>query len=91
MSESLPIFHETCLRLRHKLMYVDARHMTPGLVDDSSDTRLYWCQLTQDCRGPDGAGAAPNLCSASRACYEGWRLSARAASASPPTSGGSPS
>ncbi len=25
-----------CQSIRHKLMYVDERHATPGLVDDSS-------------------------------------------------------
>ncbi len=62
---------QTCLNLRHKLMYVDIDHMTPGLVDDSSETRIFWCQVSQDSRGPDRDGVTPSLCSASRNCYCG--------------------
>ena len=71
MSERLPVLRDTCTNLRHKLMYVDVEHMQPGLVDASSDTRAYWCQSTQDCRGPDGGPATPGDCSASRSCYCG--------------------
>jgi len=62
---------QTCVNLRHKLMYVDIEHMQPGLVDDSSTTRQYWCQRTQDARGPDGAPVSPQACSASRECHCG--------------------
>jgi hypothetical protein len=61
----------TCLHLRHKLMYVDSRHATPGFVDNSSDTRVFWCMKSQDCRGPDGSPVTPCDCSGSRACYDG--------------------
>lgn len=64
-------FIPTCLRLRHKLMYVDIEHMRPGLVDCASTTRAYWCQLTQDARGPDGQRVAPLECSPDRACWSG--------------------
>ncbi|MCA9284725.1 MAG: hypothetical protein KDA22_05905 [Phycisphaerales bacterium] len=74
MADPQPTFRETCLHLRHKLMYVDVAHMTPGLVDDSSGTRLYWCQLTQDCRGPDGGAVTPSDCSAARPCHCGRTL-----------------
>ena len=62
---------QTCVRLRHKLMYVDIDHMQPGLVDAGSSTRQYWCQLTQDARGPDGVPVSPEACSASRPCFCG--------------------
>ena len=61
--------HVTCLHLRHKLMYVDARHMQRGMVDDSSDTRVFWCSKTQDCLGPDGEPVSPGDCSQGRQCY----------------------
>lgn len=66
-----PHFVQTCVNLRHKLMYVDTDHMQPGLVDDASTTRQYWCQRTQDARGPDGAAVSPQACSASRECHCG--------------------
>ncbi len=59
----------TCVSLRHKLMYVDVRHATPGLLDTNSDTRVYWCLKTQDCRGPDGQHVGPCQCSQSRSCF----------------------
>jgi len=61
----------TCMHLRHKLMYVDARHMTRGLVDDSSTTRHYWCELSQDARGADGGGVEPRGCASGRSCFRG--------------------
>ncbi len=59
----------TCLKLRHKLMYADARQSTPGLVDDSSDTRVFHCLMTHDSIGPDNEPVSPSECSPSRACY----------------------
>lgn len=61
----------TCQRLRHKLMYVDDRHATPGLVDDSSTTRVFLCLESQDPLGPDGEPVSPKLCNSSRPCYCG--------------------
>lgn len=59
----------TCLNLRHKMMYVDERQRTPGLVDDSSDTRIFFCTKTQDSLGPDGEPVSPTDCDGSRDCY----------------------
>ena len=59
----------TCLKLRHKLMYAHARHATPGLVDDSSDTRVFVCLRTYDSIGPDNEPVSPTDCSPSRVCY----------------------
>src|SRR5204863_6255746 len=61
--------HVTCLHLLHKLMYVDARHMQRGMVDDSSDTRVFRCSKTQDCLGPDGGPVSPGDWSQGRAWY----------------------
>ena len=62
--------HVTCRHLRHKLMYVDERHATIGLVDDSSDTRVFWCELTQNCLGPDSEPVDEDHCLIGRECYE---------------------
>ncbi len=60
-----------CQSIRHKLMYVDERHATPGLVDDSSDTRVFFCVKTQESLGPDGEAVSPTDCTHGRACYCG--------------------
>ncbi len=59
----------TCLHLRHKLMYCDDRHATPGLVDDSSDTRTFFCIQTQAALGPDDNSVCPKECTPDRPCY----------------------
>ena len=59
----------TCQHLRHKLMYVDERHASRGLVDDSSRTRVFWCAKTQDSLGPDAEPVSPTECSMARKCY----------------------
>jgi hypothetical protein len=58
-----------CLSLRHKMMYVDERHAVRGMVDDSSDTRIYWCTKTQEALGPDGKPVSPGDCETGRECY----------------------
>ena len=58
-----------CRNLRHKLMYIDERHAVPGMVDDSSDTRVFHCSKTQEVLGPDGEPVSPVDCRESRACY----------------------
>ena len=60
-----------CVHLRHKLMHVDERQQEPGLVDDSSDTRVFFCVKTLDALGPDDAAVSPTRCAASRGCYCG--------------------
>lgn len=61
-----------CLHLRHKMMYVDPRQMTPGMVDDGSDTRVFLCMKTQNAIGPDDGPVAPSACdSEGRSCFEG--------------------
>jgi len=68
---STPTIHlrVACMNLRHKLMYVDERQSTPGLVDDSSDTRVFFCTKTQDSLGPDSEPVSARACHAGRACY----------------------
>ena len=60
----------TCLNMRHKLMYVDERHATPGLVDTNSGTRVYFCVRTCASLGPDREPVHPTDCRAGRGCYE---------------------
>lgn len=59
----------SCMNLRHKLMYVDQRQSVPGLVDDSSDTRIFVCTKTQDSLGPDSEPVLPRACNPGRSCY----------------------
>lgn len=70
MNENQPLrLQVACVNLRHKMMYVDERHATPGLVDDSSDTRVFFCVRTHDALGPDGEPVSVCDCSTSRACF----------------------
>lgn len=57
------------MRLRHKMMYLDSRQKTPGLVDDSSDTRVFFCTKTHEVLGPDLEPVSPDACQPSRGCY----------------------
>jgi hypothetical protein len=66
-----PELKVACLSLRHKMMYVDERHAVPGMVDDSSDTRVFFCVKTHDSLGPDGEAVSPRRCTSARACYRG--------------------
>lgn len=59
-----------CLHLRHKMMYVDPRQATPGMIDDGSDTRVFLCHRTQEVLGPDDRPVGPHECATSRACHE---------------------
>jgi len=59
----------TCLRLRHKMMYCDERQDIPGLVDSTSDTRVYFCTKSQDSLGPDGIAVHPTDCQSGRGCF----------------------
>jgi len=59
----------TCMNMRHKMMYVDERHAQRGLVDDSSDTRVFWCARTQEALGPDGQATHPEDCHPGRSCH----------------------
>lgn len=62
---------QTCLSLRHKIMYIDCQEATPGRVNVDSDTAIFWCGKSQECRGPDGLPATPGTCGSDRPCFEG--------------------
>jgi hypothetical protein len=71
MSESKPVKLKVCCEhLRHKMMYVDERHAVRGLVDDSSDTRVYFCSRNHESLGTDGLPVSPADCTPDRACYK---------------------
>lgn len=59
----------TCVKLRHKMMYVDDAQARPGAVDDQSDTRVFWCMVTMDSLGPDDQPVAPDTCADRRTCF----------------------
>lgn len=59
----------SCKNIRHKLMYCDERHATRGMVDNTSDTRTFFCIKTFDNLGPDNNPVDPEECSSSRSCY----------------------
>lgn len=58
-----------CDRIRHKMMYIDEAQKAIGSVDDSSDTRVFWCARTFESRGPDGQAVDPDACRPDRSCF----------------------
>lgn len=58
-----------CLHLRHKLMWVDSRQSMPGMIDDSSDTRIFFCMKSHEQLGPDGEAVGPKRCTSDRPCF----------------------
>jgi hypothetical protein len=70
--EGMPLRLKVCCQhLRHKMMYVDDRQSIRGFVDDSSDTRIYFCIKSQESLGPDGQPVHPCDCTPDRPCYTG--------------------
>lgn len=71
MSDGAPAIdlRPACVHLRHKLMYCDERQATPGMVDDSSDTRVFFCTRTHESLGPDDEPVSPGDCTPERSCY----------------------
>ena len=69
MTEDAINLRPACMHLRHKLVYVDDRHARMGEVDDSSDTRVFFCVLSQDALGPDNAPVSPTECTPDRPCF----------------------
>jgi hypothetical protein len=59
----------SCMNIRHKLMYCDERHDVPGMVDDPSSTRVFFCVKTQEVLGPDDKPVHPTECTSGRSCY----------------------
>jgi len=70
MTDESPTNLKPCCRhIRHKLKYCDARHDAPNLVDDSSDTRVFFCIKTFDALGPDNEPVSPDDCAGARECF----------------------
>ncbi len=59
-----------CMNLRHKLMYCDERHARLGVVDVTSETRVFLCVRTGDGTGPDDQPVHPQDCCANRSCFK---------------------
>ena len=59
---------DRCVNLRWKGMFVDVPH-DPRIP--RSNDRLFWCQKTQNCLGPDGKLVDDYECNEARGCYLG--------------------
>ena len=57
-----------CKRLRTKMYYVMGRDHLDLRV--SSPNTQYWCSRTATVLGPDDVCCSPELCQASRGCFE---------------------
>ena len=55
-----------CKHIRSKEMF----HSDTPLVEDEFHSGIYWCNMTGDGMGPDGACADSEECSLGRECYE---------------------
>jgi hypothetical protein len=62
------IDEDRCDFLRWKGMFIDSE-WDPKIVPHSGD-RLFWCQKTQQCLGPDGKVADDYECNETRGCYK---------------------
>ncbi len=67
MSERIrPIDPDRCEFIRWKGMFIES-------IEDVNSTyspdRVYWCQKTQICLGPDGQGVDEYECNETRGCY----------------------
>ena len=52
MSDPRPVkLEKACAHIRHKLMYSETSHAVRGMVDDSSDTRVFFCVKTFEALG----------------------------------------
>ncbi len=70
MNEQDPVkLEKCCAHIRHKLMYSEQSHMARGMVDDSSDTRVFFCIKTFEGLGPDDQPVSPGACAPGRSCY----------------------
>jgi hypothetical protein len=59
---------DRCDFLRWKGMFIDSE-WDAKIVPHSGD-RLFWCQKTQQCLGPDGKVADDYECNETRGCYK---------------------
>ncbi len=70
MTDPQPIrLQPSCVHIRHKLMYSEKRHAVRGMVDDSDDTRVFFCIKTFEGLGPDDESVGPQDCGPRRSCY----------------------
>ena len=70
MSDPPPVkLQKACAHIRHKLMYSETSHTVRGMVDDSSDTRVFFCIKTFEALGPDDRPVSPGECAPGRSCY----------------------
>lgn len=60
------IDQDRCTNLRWKGMYISVEW--DNSVQHGND-RLYWCQHTQNCIGPDGKAVDDYECNEGRRCY----------------------
>ena len=67
-----------CLNLRCKQMFYKDVAAPPSEHEKAVaaafgawDTTAYWCQCTQDSRGPDAGPVGKDACSKARRCYQG--------------------
>jgi hypothetical protein len=70
MNDPPPVkLQKTCAHIRHKLMYSAKSHAVRGMVDDASDTTVFFCIKTFDGLGPDDQPVSPGDCTPGRSCY----------------------
>ena len=58
---------DRCARLRWKGLYVE---IVPDSAALGAGDRLFWCNRTQTCLGPDGNAVEEGGCTNARSCYE---------------------
>jgi hypothetical protein len=69
-SDPTPVkLQSACAHIRYKLMYSEKNHAVRGKVDDSSDTRVFFCSKTFDGLGPDDKPVSPGACRPGRSCF----------------------
>lgn len=56
-----------CSKLTWKGLYVET---VPDPTVPPGNDRLFWCNRTQTCLGPDGRGVDDFECNDRRSCYE---------------------
>lgn len=67
LAEQFPLLKEGhCKHIRSKEMFYEVQRND---VPDYGG-RLYWCQHTQTCLGPDGKACDMQHCSPERPCFE---------------------
>ncbi len=70
MDDERPVrLQVACQNIRHKLMYSETSHAVRGMVDDSSDTTVFFCIKTFEALGPDEQPVSAEACAPGRSCY----------------------